>query len=184
MGLREAKQYITELHKRQSDPMLWPDYLTGLPDCHAIVMKKKQVYPKLGKYAISYIRIANINSYLIKYGADRHAEILQWAAAILKTVGDKHNCFVGATGSHGFVAISKKTDMKPFFEEAARLFERKAKTFYKKTDLNRKSVLSFVSKGKKVTLGLMKLAASTIDTKTDIPRKDLISHLETKCHSG
>lgn len=181
MGLREAKKYIVDLHKRQSDPMLWPDYFTGLPDSHAIVMKKKQVYPKLGRYAISYICIANINSYLIKYGADRHAEILQWAAAILKTVGDKHNCFVGATGSHGFVAISKKAYMKPFLEEATKLFESKAKTFYKKTDLNRKSVFSFVNKGRKVTLGLMKLAAATIDTKTDIPRKDLISHLETNC---
>ncbi len=184
MGLREAKKYIVDLHKRQSDPMLWPDYFTGLPDSHAIVMKKKQVYPKLGKYAISYIRVANINSYLIKYGADKHAEILQWAAAILKTVGDKHNCFVGATGSHGFVAISKKTNMLPFLEEAKRLFDRKVKSFYKKTDLNRKSVFSFVSKGKKVTLGLMKLVASTIDTKTNIPRKDLISYLETECQNG
>jgi hypothetical protein len=183
MGLRESKKYITDLHKRQSDPMLWPDYLTGLPDNHAIVMKKRQVYTKLGKCAISYLRIANINSYLIKYGADRHAEILQWAAAILKTVGDKHNCFVGATGNHGFVAMSKKADMKPFLDETAKLFRQKSKSFYKKSDLNSQSVLSFVSKGEKVTLGLMKLISSTIDKKTDIPRKDLIAHLEAKCHN-
>jgi GGDEF domain-containing protein len=163
--------------------MLWPDYLTGLPDSHAIIMKTKDIYPKLGRYAISYIRIANLNSYLIKYGSDRHAEIIQWAAAILKTCGDKYNCFVGSTGNHEFVVICKKADVKNFLAEAEKLFVKKAESFYKKGDLNRKSVLSFVSNGRKVTLGLMKLISFTIDGKTDIPREELIPYLESNCHT-
>ncbi len=41
MGLAEAKKYIQELHKKQSDPFLWPDYLTGLPDKAAIIKKNR-----------------------------------------------------------------------------------------------------------------------------------------------
>ena len=42
MGFKEAKKYISELHKKQDDPYLWPDYLTGLPDKNAIVQKNKR----------------------------------------------------------------------------------------------------------------------------------------------
>jgi GGDEF domain-containing protein len=183
MGIRDAQKYISNLRKRQADPMLWPDYLTGLPDSHAIVTKTKEIYPKLGRYAVAYIRISNINSYLIKYGSDRHAEIIQWAAAILKTCGDTHNCFIGATSNHDFVAVCKKADIQPFLSSAEKLFNKKIEHFYKRDDLNRKSVLSFVSNGRRVTLGLMKLIAYTIDGKTDIPREELIPYLESNCHT-
>jgi len=183
MGLNEAKKYISELHKRQDDPFLWPDYLTGLPDSHAIIIKTKEAYSKLGRHAISYIRIANINSYLIKYGTDRHAEIIQWAAAILKITADKFNGFVGVTGSHDFVATCRKNDMEAFLEESGRLFEKKAKTFYQKNDLDRKTVISFRHGGQEVNVGFMKLVASTVSEKIDIPRGGLIPHLEQICRS-
>jgi GGDEF domain-containing protein len=183
MSIREAQKYISNLKKRQSNPMLWPDYLTGLPDKHAVIMKAKEAYPKLGRTAISYIRIANINSYLIKYGSNHHAEIIQWAAAILKTCADKHECFVGYFGDHDFVAVCKKANVEPFLQDAEKLFDRKVGNFYRKTDLNRKSVLSFVSNGKKVTLGLMKLTYATIDGKTDIPIGELIHYLESDCNT-
>ncbi len=181
MGLKDAQKYISDLRKRQDDPLQWPDYLTGLPDTHAIIRKTKEVYPKLGKYSISYICIGNINTYLIKYGSDRHAEIIQWAAAILKTTADKHNCFVGASRSHDFVAIGEKQDIRAFLKDADNLFNKKVKSFYDKRDLSRKSVLSFVSDGKEVSLGLMRLISSTLDSRTDIPREDVLSHLEQQC---
>lgn len=181
MSLRDAKKYISELRKRQDDPFQWPDYLTGLPNAHAIIKKTNEVYPKLGRYAIAYICIGNINTYLIKYGSERHAEIIQWAAAILKTTADKHGCFVGASKSHDFVAIGKKQDIKAFLEDANKLFDKKAKSFYDKRDLDSKSVLSFVSNGKPVNLGLMRLAFSSIDSKTDIPREDVLPYLERNC---
>lgn len=182
MGLNDAKKYISALHKRQDNPLLWPDYLTGLPNTHSIIRMTREAYPKLGKYAIAYICIGNINTYLIKYGADRHAEIIQWAAAILKTTADKHNCFVGASSrSHDFVAIGKKQDVKNLLDEASKLFNRKVKSFYDERDLSRKSVFSFVSDGEEVNLGLMKLASSVIDSKTEVPREEILAYLEKNC---
>lgn len=183
MGIREAQKYISDLKKRQSNPLLWPDYLTGLPDKHAVIMKTNEVYSKLGKYAVTFIRIANINSYLIKYGSGRHAEIIQWTAAILKTCADKHDCFVGYFGNHDFVAVCKKSAMEAFLADANKLFDKKSSAFYRKADLNKKSVLSFMSNGKHITLGLMKLVCSTIDGKTDIPRGELIPYLESDCNT-
>jgi GGDEF domain-containing protein len=96
VGIAEAKKYIADLRKRQENPYLWPDFLTGLPEKPAIISNLQKVYPKLGEFAIAYIRIANIHPYLIKYGPDKHAEIIQWAAAILKTSCDLcQSCFVG-----------------------------------------------------------------------------------------
>ena len=69
MGLTVAKDYIKELHKRQENPYLWPDYLTGLPDKAAIIHRLAEVYPRLGRYAIAYVRVANVHPYLLKYGA-------------------------------------------------------------------------------------------------------------------
>jgi hypothetical protein len=43
MGLTEAKKYIQHLHKKQDNPYLWPDYLTGLPDKSAIIKKMESV---------------------------------------------------------------------------------------------------------------------------------------------
>jgi len=181
MSLKDAKKYISDLHKRQDDPLQWPDYLTGLPDNHAIIRKSKEIYPKLGRYAIAYICIGNINSYLIKYGSQRHAEIIQWAAAILKTTADRHDCFVGASRSHDFVAMGRKEDLKACLAEAEKLFNRKVKAFYDRRDIESKSVLSFKSGGESVRVGLMKLISSVIDSKTNIPREDLLAHLEKNC---
>lgn len=181
MGLRDAKKYISELRKRQDDPLQWPDFLTGLPNNRAIIQKMKDIYPKLGRYAIAYVCIKDINSYLIKYGPERHAEIIQWAAAILKTTADRHYCFVGSSKSHNFVAVGRKSDIKAFVDEAGKLFDKKARTFYGKRDLDSKSVLSFVSEGKKVNLGLMKLSSSIIDSKTAVPRADILPYLEKNC---
>jgi hypothetical protein len=47
MGLVEARKYIQDLHKRQSNPYLWPDYLTGLPDKAAIIKKMSEIRSKL-----------------------------------------------------------------------------------------------------------------------------------------
>ncbi|MGD2080582.1 MAG: hypothetical protein PVJ36_05580 [Nitrospirota bacterium] len=181
MGLKDAKKYILDLHKRQDNPLLWPDYLTGLPNTHAIIKIVKDAYPKLGKYAIAHICIADINTYLIKYGSDRHAEIIQWAAAILKTTADNHSCFVGVSKSHDFVAVGKKQDVRNLLGDASRLFDRKVKSFYDEGDLSRKSVLSFVSDGKEVNVGLMKLAYSVIDSRTEVPREEVLAYLEESC---
>ncbi len=178
MGLREARKYITALHKRQEDPMCWPDYLTGLPDNHAIIKVINDVYPKLGTYSIAYIRINNINTYLVKYGTDKHAEILQWAAGILKTTADRCGGFVGVFGNFDFVAVCKKKEMPQFLGEASRLFSRKTRTFYSKKDLERNTVLSFKRDGKLMNLGFMEFIYSTLDEKTDIPREYLLSYLE------
>lgn len=181
MGLGEAKRYIHELHRRQVNPYLWPDFLTGLPDRAAIIEKILEIYPKLGKHSISYIRIANIHPYLIKYGSDRHAELIQWAAAVLKTTSDKYKGFVGAFGTHDFIAICRAKSTNDFLKETGRLFEKKAKTFYSKEDIERKKVLSFTREGKKINIGFMKLIASTVDKKTVIRREDIIPYLGKLC---
>jgi hypothetical protein len=109
MVTSEAKKYIQDLHKKQKNPFLWPDYLTGLPDKAAIIKIMDEVFPKLGEYSIAYVRIANIQPYLIKYGPDRHAEIIQWAAAILKTSSDKRpNSFVGTLSLMILSSVSYK----------------------------------------------------------------------------
>jgi GGDEF domain-containing protein len=181
MGLREAKRYISELRKKQDNPYLWPDFLTGLPDRTAIIEKTSKVFPKLGRYAVSYIRIANIHPYLIKYGTDRHAEIIQWAAAVLKITADKYKGFVGTFNIHDFVAICEAKKTKDFLAEASQLFEKKAKTFYSKEDLKKKKVLSFLLEGKKIDIGFMKLVAATLDEKPDMPKEQLIPYLGRLC---
>jgi hypothetical protein len=181
MGLKEARRYINELHRKQGDPYLWPDFLTGLPDKKAVIRKKNEIYPLLGKYAISYVRIANIHPYLIKYGAGSHAGIIHWAAAILKTTAEKYNGFVGAFETHDFVVISEAKAMKEILKEASQLFEKKARTFYSAEDLKRKTILSFTREGEKVEIGFMRLTNCTLDSKTDIPRDSLLPHLERLC---
>ena len=85
MGLREAQEYITRLHKLQDNPYNWPDYLTGLPDRAAVLKKIDEVYDKFDRYSVAYVRIVNVHPYLLKYGDSKHAEIIQWAAGLLKT---------------------------------------------------------------------------------------------------
>jgi len=181
MGAREAKKYISDLHRKQKDPNLWPDFLTGLPHVSAIVKKVEQVYPKLGQYGVSYVRIANIHPYLIKYGPDHHSEIIQWAAASLKTTAEKYGGFVGSIGTHAFVAVCKSRDIDKFLNESSKVFEKKAHTFYNAQDLKRDAVLSFERDNRRVDIGLMKLISASIKGKTDIPKDGLISHLSAIC---
>jgi GGDEF domain-containing protein len=181
MGVREAKRYISDLRRKQNDPYLWPDFLTGLPNAGAILKKVKEVYPKLGRYSVSYIRIANRHPYLIKYGPDRHSDIIQWAAAAIKTTAAKYDGFVGTVGTHDFVAICKKEHSEKLLDEASKIFKRKALTFYSKKDVDKKTVLSFKKNGETINVGLMKLIFSTVDAKTDIPKETLIPHLGSIC---
>src|SRR5574340_253924 len=126
MGLTEAKKYIQDLHKKQSNPFLWPDYLTGLPDKAAIIKKVDEVSPKLGDYSLVYVRIANIHPYLLKYGPEKHAEIIQWAAAILKTTAEKcPQSFVGTLNTHDFIATCRTKNMVKLFDEAREMFRKK-----------------------------------------------------------
>ncbi|GAB4387363.1 MAG: hypothetical protein Kow0025_00490 [Thermodesulfovibrionales bacterium] len=181
MGLREAKRYITELRKKQGNPFLWPDFLTGLPDKAAVIEKTTEIYPKLGKYSISYLRIANIDPYLIKYGSDRHAEIIQWAAALLKTTAEKYDCFVGAYDTHDFVSICEKSKARDFLRESSQLFDRKIKTFYSREDLGRESFMSFAREGKKVDIGFMRLVGYTVDEPTGISKDRLLPYMCKLC---
>jgi GGDEF domain-containing protein len=181
MSINEAKKYISELHRKQKNPYLWPNFLTGLPDVGAIINKINEVYPKLSRYSISYIRIANIHPYLIKYGSGRHSEIIQWAAAILKTTADKHGAFVGAFGTHNFVAICKKKDAAEILSEASKTFQKKAKTFYSKEDIKKKTPLSFTREGRRINIGFMQFIASTIEGESEIPKENLLQHLGAIC---
>lgn len=178
MGLTEAKGYIKSLHRKQDDPYIWPDYLTGLPEKAAIIKRLDEVYSKLGTYAVSNVRIVNVHSYLIKYGPSRHAEIIEWAAGILKTTADKHRgFFVGVRCTHDFICIGRKNAMDPFLKEVAALFKRKSFSFYSVTDRKRGYVFSFMRDGHRVNVGLMGFVNSTVDGKGDVKKEELIQHL-------
>lgn len=181
MGFKEAKNYISELHRKQDDPYLWPDYLTGLPDKNAIVQKIREIYDQLGKQSIAIIRIADIQPYLIKYGPDKHADIIQWAAGILKTTVDKHKGFVGACCTHDFVAVCNTKNLGSFINEASRLFEKKALTFYNKEDLKKGKVLSFMREGRKIDIGFMKFIVCSISDKAQVPKDKILPHIGKLC---
>lgn len=185
MGLTEAKKYIQELHKKQDDPYLWPDFLTGLPDRKAVIRKLNDSFPRLGMSSIAYVRISNIHPYLIKYGPDRHAEIIQWAAAILKTSCEKcPGSFVGALGTHDFVVMCETNKMVKHIREAGRLFEKKTKAFYSEEDLKKKTTLSFKRAGKNVHIGLLKLTAVIATERPDVGKSDLLQHMGRLCESA
>lgn len=185
MGLTEAKKYIEELHKKQDDPYLWPDFLTGLPDRKAIIRKLDEFFPRLGKYSIAYIRISNIQPYLIKYGPDRHAEIIQWAAAILKTTCEKcPRCFVGALSTHDFVVMCKTDDLVRQVKEAGELFKKKIRTFYSADDLKKKTTLSFRRGGEDVHIGLLKLTAVVAQDKMKLEKSLLLQHMGRICEAA
>ena len=183
MGLTEAKKYIQDLHKKQSNPFLWPDYLTGLPDKSAIIKKMYEFFPKLGEYSIVYLRIDNIQPYLLKYGPAKHAEIIQWAAGILKTTSEKFSdSFVGTLSTHDFIAICGKDNMVKLLEEAREIFRKKASTYYSQKDLAKGVTLSFDrNDGKKVNLGLMKFIAVVADKKLRVKRSRLILDMARIC---
>jgi len=184
MGLTEAKKYIQKLHKKQDDPYLWPDFLTGLPDRNAIIRKLEDLFPRLGKYSIAYVRISNIHPYLIKYGPDRHAEIIQWAAAILKTTCVKcPKCFVGVLSTHDFVVMCETDRMVKHMKEAGRLFEKKMKTFYSAEDLRKKTTLSFKREGEDIRIGLLKLTSVIAQEKPKIDKRNLLQQMGRLCES-
>ncbi len=182
MGTIEAKKYIQELHKRQENPYLWPDFLTGLPDKAAIIKKLEDVYPQIGQYAVAYVRIANIHPYLIKYGPDKHAEIIQWAAAVLKTTCEKcAKCFVGTVSTHDFIIMCETKSMIKHFKEAAKIFKKQMEKYYIKEDLMRETTLSFSRNGKKINIGLMELKAVVADKKLDIKKSHLLQAMGKAC---
>ena len=182
MGLAEAKKYIQKLHKKQENPYLWPDYLTGLPDKSAIIKKLEDVFPKLGKYSIAYVRIANIHPYLIKYGPDKHADIIQWAAAVLKTTCDKcTGCFVGTLSTHDFILMCETKNMIRHIKSVNRLFARKVEAYYTKEDVNKQVTLTFKKNGGTVNIGLMKLASVIVDKKPLFEKSLLIHHMGRVC---
>ncbi len=182
MGLREAKEYISKLHKLQDNPYNWPDYLTGLPDRAAVLKKVDETYGKLDKYSIAYIRIANIHPYLLKYGDTRHAEIIQWAAAILKTTAvEFKGAFVGTVGTHEFAAVCKTNDMTRFLRKARSLFAKKTLTYYDDADLERSYIFSFSRDGgKKVEVGFMDLVSVTLE-EPRVERFNVIPYLARQC---
>lgn len=182
MSLAEARKYIQDLHKRQENPYLWPDFLTGLPDKAAILNKLQEVYPKLGKHAIVYARIANIHPYLIKYGPDKHADIIQWAAAILKTSCDRcSNCFVGTVSTHDFVVMCETRNIEKHLQEIQKTFNKQVQNFYVKEDLKSKTTLSFSRDGKLVRVGLIRLVAVIVAGPTQIEQKLLIREMGKAC---
>jgi len=183
MGLSDARKYIHQLRKRQSDPFLWPDFLTGLPDKPAILKKLENVYPKLGKISVAYVRIANIHSYIIKYGPNHHADIIQWAAAILKTTAARcKNGFVGTLSTHDFMVICESREMPKLMDEAADLFEKQMRKYYSLKDLKDRTTFSFTKeRGTDIRIGLMKLVCVIADTKLSVERGDLILNMAGIC---
>jgi GGDEF domain-containing protein len=183
MGLSDARKYITDHRKKQSNPYLWPDYLTGLPDKAAILKKLEEIYPRMNKYSVAYVRISNIQSYLIKYGPDRHADIIQWAAAILKTSADsRKNGFVGTLSTHDFMVICDCRDMQKLMEQATALFSKRIVEYYSKVDMKKQETLSFKkSNGKAVRMGLMKLVCVIADKKLPVRKSDLVINMARVC---
>ena len=183
MALSDAKKYIQQLHKRQSDPFLWPDFLTGLPDKAAILRKLEEVYPKIGKIAVSYVRISNIQSYLIKYGPDHHADIIQWTAAILKTTADRcKSGFAGTLGTHDFMVICESREFQELMREASGLFQKQMQNYYSPKDLKNRTTLAFTKeKGENIKVGLMKLVSVVADKRLPVRRGDLILNMARVC---
>jgi len=183
MGLSDARKYIQQLRKRQNDPFLWPDFLTGLPDKAAILKKLEDVYPKLGKISVAYVRISNIRSYVIKYGPNHHADIIQWAAAILKTSAARcKNGFVGTLSTHDFMVMCESREMPKLMDEAADLFEKQMRNYYSHKDLKDRTTFSFTKEmGTDIRIGLMKLVYVIADTKLSVERGDLILNMAGIC---
>jgi GGDEF domain-containing protein len=156
--------------------------MTGLPDQAAVLRKLDEVYPKLGRYSVVFFRIENIDPYLAKYGTGSHVEVIEWAAAILKTTLERYGGFVGTVGTHEFLAICRTSSCKKFVEEASEVFKRKAKSFYKPDDLKDGAVLSFATNGgKHVRLGLMGLRHCVADKAKRMSRDKFIAHLRKLC---
>lgn len=183
MSIREAQKYIREHRKRQSDPFLWPDFMTGLPDRASVQQTIDKYFNKPKSHVIVYICIDNIQPYLVKYGSKKHIEIIQWAAGILKTTADAHKAFVGILDTHDFVAVVKKTEFDKFIKTATDRFGKKVRSFYSDNDLKNDYVLAFSRDGKDVEMGLMGLEHTSTDGR-EIPRERLLQELERSCSSN
>jgi GGDEF domain-containing protein len=181
VGVQEARQYITELRRRQQDPLLWPDFLTGLPDERAVVRAIHDVYPRLRHYSITLIRIANIEPYLVTHGTARHREVIEWAAAILKTTMDRHGGFVGRFRMHDFIAVCETKHLDAFLRETSRTFQRKMKAFYTKEAAEERTLLSFSRSGREVSFGLMELVSCSVNGADGIPKERVIEYLLDNC---
>lgn len=182
MGIREAQKYINQHRKMQSDPLKWPDFMTGLPDRAAVQKMLDKYYPKLKTHCVSYICIENIQPYLVKYGSRNHVDIIQWAAGILKTTADKYEGFVGILDTHDFVVICRKKDFEGFIKEVSESFQKKISEFYPKEDLDNGYVLSFSRNGSEVKMGLMGLKYHSTNG-LDVPKERILPELERACCS-
>ena len=181
MGLREAKDYIKKLHKLQDNPYNWPDYLTGLPDRAAVIKKIDDVYEKLDKYSIAYVKISNVHPYLLKYGDSKHAEVIQWAAAILKTTASEFKgAFIGAVGTHEFAVVSKSRDIRTLIKKARNLFIKKTREHYSEADLERNYIFSFTRDGTKVYVGFMDFAYEMLE-QPKVEKYNVIPYLAQLC---
>lgn len=181
MGLREAKDYISKLHKRQKNPYNWPDYLTGLPDRAAVLKKVDDIYSSLGKYSIAYVKIGNVHPFLLKYGDASHAVIIQWAAAILKTTASAFKgSFVGAVGTHEFVVIARAFDMNQLLDKSRKLFIKKMKGYYSASDVERNYIFSFTRDGNKINVGFMDLVYVILE-EPRVKRFNVIPYLAQLC---
>jgi len=182
MGLKEAREYIRKLHRLQDNPYNWPDYLTGLPDRAAVLKKIDEVYNKLDRYAVGFVRISNIHPYLLKYGDSKHAEIIQWAAAILKTTAEEcKNGFVGAVGTHEFAVVCRNRDIREVLKKARALFLKKTKEFYSESDLERQYIFSFNRDGEKVFIGFMDLIYEVLE-QPRVEKHNVIPYLARLCN--
>ena len=183
MGISEAKKYVRDLHKRQNNPYLWPDFLTGLPDKTAILDKLEHIFPKIGRYSLAYVRIGNIQPYLIKYGPDRHADIIQWTAAILKTSAEGcRNGFAGTLNTHDFMVMCESRNMQELMAEASGMFRKRISAYYSETDLKNKATISFKKNdGGNMRIGLMRLVYVVADSKLPVKKSDLILNMARIC---
>ncbi len=182
MGASEARKYIAQLHRKQSDPGNWPDYLTGLPGKAAILRELDRVYSRLGHFGAAYVRVSNIYPFLIKYGYEHHADLIEWAAAILKTTADSvKDSFVGTIDTHDYIVISREADLDDVIKKAQGLFARKATSLYNPADRKKGFILSFQADGRNVRVGLMEFICACIRQKTSIPKLDLLPYLSGLC---
>jgi len=183
MGIAEAKKYVRELHKKQNNPYLWPDYLTGLPDKAAVLDRLEHILPKIGKYSVAYVRIGNVQPYLIQYGPNRHADIIQWAAAVLKTTADRcANGFAGTLGTHDFMVVCESNALQKLMAEASRMFDAKMREFYSDADLARQATISLKKNNSHdFKFGLMRLIYVVSDRKMPLKKSDLVLRMAKEC---
>jgi len=183
LSLTRAKEYIRKLHSRQSNPDLWPDFLTGLPDKAAVLRRVNEAIPRLGSQSVAYVRIANINPYLLKYGAEHHAALVQWAAAILRTVADEYGRgnFVGALKTHDFVVVGRTANVEAIVTRAGTLFRKRTHSMYTEQDLEREYIISFQKGRARIKIGLMRLIHVLADNSCNLGQGEFIAMMQELC---